>query len=758
MIVAITLGSFMITSKLSTSHSENAFITNVSLKAGEENASLSYSFLNASKEAISLDQEKLISGVSLVSFSTSYSSSVKNPEIKFNTGNPVELFGIQFASGKTSYSFSNQNIQNNFDLVNAKLTEKFGKLLLSPIKGKEFGLKLKKELEFNRPMVSYTWGGFVAVLCCVLSSISLFYRKLNMQLTILTVFSSFILSFLTFHLLEQLKVKVSNVDLSFELELDSMDDPSFILYYGFGGMFDPSKTLESKVNQVKDKIKFDIPHGDYGNFRLDLPKNSKIKISEFSVDYFLGNSKIQDSEELREKFNLYNDVEFVKNENGELIFLTGNTDPYLVLNDWEFQESYTINQEIKSNYSKWFAFILFGILLLVFSGKSAYKYKLFSACFGILILTPGLTFLLKEDDVSLPEEKRIAFQRPHKMEDPRKFTADLANYLQDQFGGRKQIITTWNLTRILAFGQTNKSSSVIMGKDGWMFYRAEGVQETYENKEPLTEDQLQKMTKTLSDRYQWLAKQGIDYYVVFPPLKHTVYPENLPNHIKVYQEQSKLDQLIEYVHSHSDVKIVDIRGRIFEAKEKEDFPLYYKTDSHWNLLGAYYGYQKLMEVMSADHPELGEVKKKSDFIWKESTSTDGDLALLLSLNEYFIRREIIPVPLFEEFSIPVESKHYPTYESPQAVVSYGEIKKTNRPKLVLNRDSFTNYLIPYLKEHFSASFYLWTPKFNPKIIMEEQPDIVVTEMMERFWSDLLIENPPFPEIMTQVDTTITASN
>jgi hypothetical protein len=64
------------------------------------------------------------------------------------------------------------------------------------------------------------------------------------------------------------------------------------------------------------------------------------------------------------------------------------------------------------------------------------------------------------------------------------------------------------------------------------------------------------------------------------------------------------------------------------------------------------------------------------------------------------------------------------------------------PKLVMNRDSYSNFLIPYLAEHFERSVYLWTPVFNAEVIKAEMPDIFMTEMLERFMLDLTMDNPP----------------
>ncbi|MBK8340774.1 MAG: hypothetical protein IPK99_12625 [Flavobacteriales bacterium] len=62
------------------------------------------------------------------------------------------------------------------------------------------------------------------------------------------------------------------------------------------------------------------------------------------------------------------------------------------------------------------------------------------------------------------------------------------------------------------------------------------------------------------------------------------------------------------------------------------------------------------------------------------------------------------------------------------------------PKLLMFRDSFAVYLIPYLSEHFSRSVYVWSPIFIPAIVESERPDIVVQELLEVFLKDLTHDN------------------
>ena len=154
-------------------------------------------------------------------------------------------------------------------------------------------------------------------------------------------------------------------------------------------------------------------------------------------------------------------------------------------------------------------------------------------------------------------------------------------------------------------------------------------------------------------------------------------------------------------------------------------------------------YKKIVDVVNDDHPMVGKPSEKEDYYWYEMSSADGDLASIISLNSYLLRSEIVPDPVNGYCADSIASINYPTHESIHQVQTRGVTGMDRKmPKLVMNRDSYSNFLIPYLAEHFERSVYLWTPVFNAEVIKAEMPDIFMTEMLERFMVDLTMDNPP----------------
>jgi hypothetical protein len=58
-------------------------------------------------------------------------------------------------------------------------------------------------------------------------------------------------------------------------------------------------------------------------------------------------------------------------------------------------------------------------------------------------------------------------------------------------------------------------------------------------------------------------------------------------------------------------------------------------------------------------------------------------------------------------------------------------------RLYMIRDSFTVNMLPFLSESFKQCTYVWTSKFDKKAVLDEEPDVVVYEVVERYLQNLV---------------------
>ena len=107
------------------------------------------------------------------------------------------------------------------------------------------------------------------------------------------------------------------------------------------------------------------------------------------------------------------------------------------------------------------------------------------------------------------------------------------------------------------------------------------------------------VAREFARRHDALAARGIAYVVVVVPEKFTIYPEHLPAWV-VRAPQTPLDRVAAAVRADGRVRFVDLRAPLVAAKGAE--PVYYLTDSHWNVRGASVGYEALMREVQAALP------------------------------------------------------------------------------------------------------------------------------------------------------------
>ncbi len=342
---------------------------------------------------------------------------------------------------------------------------------------------------------------------------------------------------------------------------------------------------------------------------------------------------------------------------------------------------------------------------------------------NIFDISPDLTGNEKRLLTPFPE---IAPKRRVIKKFPRRFEA----FFNDHFGFRTPLIRFFSWYKIDLFG-ISSSSKVIFGKDDWLFFAGDGVIDTYRCLKPLTLFELTQWQKHLEQKQKWLNKQGIAYFFVVAPNKHSIYPEFLPDYVSRVREESHLDQLIKHLGKYTDIEVIDLREDILSAKGK--WLVYRRTGTHWNELGAFIAYRKIMKQFKKYYNDL-DYNPLSQFEIITKDYHGGDLINMLETDTMESGQTISLIPKFEPCArdIPYELnlKHkWPKGNKPFAWACEG-----SELSLLMFRDSFASALQPYLSEHFKKSIYVWTfAELNllKLIVIKEKPDIVIEERVER---------------------------
>jgi hypothetical protein len=183
-----------------------------------------------------------------------------------------------------------------------------------------------------------------------------------------------------------------------------------------------------------------------------------------------------------------------------------------------------------------------------------------------------------------------------------------------------------------------------------------------------------------------------------------IYPEYLPDSITRVKATTRLDQMMSQLRSYPDIPMVDPREALLAMKPQ--WPIYYKTDTHWNSLGGFVAYREIMSRLEKRRPSLKPLAL-ADFELTIATRPGGGLAEMLALQDWMTDLEVTL--------------------KPQAVTP----PRKKLGKLLVFGDSFRYAMIPFLEHHFEQ-VVLRDGRFDARVVERDKPDVVIIEMVERY--------------------------
>jgi hypothetical protein len=220
-------------------------------------------------------------------------------------------------------------------------------------------------------------------------------------------------------------------------------------------------------------------------------------------------------------------------------------------------------------------------------------------------------------------------------------------------------------------------------------------------------------------RYEKMAETaraiGADFAIFIGPNKSSVYPEYLPPFIIPASERF-ITPLVASLQQ-AGLKIYDPTDRLKRLKSKG--LLYYRTDTHWNALGAYEAFEGFRAYMGL--PPLPPLTlTESPALWP------GDLVAIGGYTQF-------PLTSGDNFELdwgespPAWREEYGLYLNAQA---------TSDKSVWLFGDSFSEALKPYLMATFREIKFFRNSDFEA--ILGEQkrgPDLIIFEIVERGFGD-----------------------
>lgn len=298
-------------------------------------------------------------------------------------------------------------------------------------------------------------------------------------------------------------------------------------------------------------------------------------------------------------------------------------------------------------------------------------------------------------------------------------------HLRDHVAWRSWLIELHRRLNFDVLG-TSPSDAVWLGRNGWLYYLDDGAREDL--LEPrLPDGYLDAWVRALDHTHRWLAQQGITYLVVIVPDKHVIYPEFLPVGIRPRAAPTRVDQVVTALRARTRVPLLDLRPHLRQAAQNRR--IYHRTDTHWNDLGAFVGYQQIVGDVARRTPGVQPARPLSDFVENTTSSPGLDLAFLLGLDERLSEELITLTPRVPRRARVVSSSATGAGQEVGDLAT--EIADATLPRALVYRDSFATALIPFLAEHFSRTRFLWQRAVDPAVVTEERPAVVIHEIVGR---------------------------
>lgn len=294
---------------------------------------------------------------------------------------------------------------------------------------------------------------------------------------------------------------------------------------------------------------------------------------------------------------------------------------------------------------------------------------------------------------------------------------NLTDGASDQFAGRDlwmKFATT--LQRSVGFQDLG---GVYFGKDGYYFER-------------VLESDLSKTRYSNNLRYMEQFTHSYQTDVCFMPVpsKSSILTDLLPANAVIYQADKLYHQAGQILQQ---TVLSDLRS-LFE-QEKQNSQLYFKTDHHWTMDGAYQAYTAWSEMHDRMAAPLAEFVPKcvSDTFFGTLYSKAPDFHA--QPDQFFLPTKIPQAAvtidgksqdlIYDRTKLDTKDKYAVYFGGNFGRIDIELKNSRNHKKLLVIKDSFANSLIPFLMADYAQITLIDFRYFNKpvsKLIREIQPD------------------------------------
>lgn len=292
------------------------------------------------------------------------------------------------------------------------------------------------------------------------------------------------------------------------------------------------------------------------------------------------------------------------------------------------------------------------------------------------------------------------------------FFREFDTWFSEHFALRAQFVTARSkmLSKVL---HTSSDADVILGSDEMLYYTP--TADDYLHTALLSDTAIKNIAHNVLLLREYCEANGADFVFTMAPDKPTIYPESMPKNYIPATTPNNTERL-EAELEGEDV-YCDLIATLQTVRESITEPVYYKTDSHWNAIGALAARNALVNML----PDNGRRGIFDSVTWNKRPDHEGDLAQMLYPGD-----------------VPPDYAYYPDYDFTYAAQGaymgpddfiIDTVCDGADGALLMFRDSFGEALIPFMAETFGRAKFSRLLPYD--LTAAGDYDAVVIEMGER---------------------------
>lgn len=358
---------------------------------------------------------------------------------------------------------------------------------------------------------------------------------------------------------------------------------------------------------------------------------------------------------------------------------------------------------------------------------------IYNAALIILIICPVILFLLFGKYIhSENNENRALKEMPtFSVFDISSYPSEFEAFFEDNLPFKNSLVLVNSYINYKVF-KTSNSPNVIVGRDGWLFYKGaqnfgENPVADYQGSNLYTDAELEIIAENMQAAKEALESRGIKFALLLIPNKERVYDKYMPASYGEAAQNNRMEQVADYLVRNTDIRVVNITEELKEyAESLGNGRIYYKYDTHWNHTGAYIAAQIMGRELGFELPDISSLTENL------VDAPSMDLAVQLSMQSVLNEGKIAVYEGFTDRNIKSTTNEAVTE------FNFRDISAdAGGEKLLILGDSFSGTLGRYMSAGYEETYAIFNNNYTAKILDEYKPDVVVFETVERFIDKML---------------------